>query len=428
MGKFDSVKKDIKNVANKSNEKANLITIKYYKDEDLLDYPNNNEDVSNTGDIETSIAENGFTDPIEITDFGCEEGKFTILSGHRRRMAGRRFGLKEFPCILRHFKSDAEVYNYVLMSNAQRDSAKDPLLLARRYLGHETYLKSIGFKGKLREEIAKRMGLKPAQADRYKHMNEAIIPLRDMVASGVLGMSSITDTGLYAENEENQTEILQILNEYLETEKKNLNREAVSSIVKAYRNGMKTWNDIKNSQKPTEPVPVFGGATTDNATSVMNVTDEPTGSNEHEPSPLDRNNEVNYDYSHRDDLPLPSGDSLENERLTEDDLEAIEKKNDNDKKEEEKKKEPLTEEEKRIKLGKTINDKVISLYFTIDGEYYDFENVEEKLLAFKNMTSLAIRIIDDIGISMEDDVSIDKDKIEAELKKIQQTLNTYIPN
>lgn len=427
MGKFDSVKKDIKNVANKSNEKANLITIKYYKDEDLLDYPNNNEDVSNTGDIEISIAENGFTDPIEITDFGCEEGKFTILSGHRRRMAGRRFGLKEFPCILRHFKSDAEVYNYVLMSNAQRDSAKDPLLLARRYLGHETYLKNIGFKGKLREEIAKRMGLKPAQADRYKHMNDAIIPLRDMVASGILGMSSITDTGLYAESEENQTEILQILNDYLESEKKNLNRDTVSSIVKAYRNGMKSWNDIKNSQKISEPLPVFDGAS-DTATSVMNVSDEPTGSGVHEPSPLDRNNEVDYDYSHRDDLPLPSGDSFDNERLTKDDFDAIDKKNENDKNEEEKRKEPLTEEEKRIKLGKAINDKVLSLYSTIDGEYYDFENEEEKLLAFKNMTSLAIRIIDDIGISMEEDVNISKDKVESELKKIHQTLLAYIGN
>lgn len=425
MGKFDSVKKDIKNVANRSNEKANLITIKYYKDEDLLDYPQNNEDVSNTGDIETSIAENGFTDPLEITDYGCEDGKFTILSGHRRRIAGRRCGMKEFPCILRHFKTESEVYNYVLMSNAQRDSAKDPLLLARRYLGHETYLKSINFEGKIREEIAKRMGLKPAQADRYKHMNSAIIPLRDMVANGVLGISSITDTGLYSESEENQFEILQILNEYIENEDKNLNRDMVSFIVKCYRKGMKSWNEIKNSQKVVEAAPT---SNLDNATSVMNVSDESADSTyngEKESSPLERNNEVNYDYSHREDLPLSDDNAYKEEKLTEDDIEAIDKKAENDKREEEKKKEPLTEEEKRVKLGKNINDKVLQLYSIIDGEYYDFENSEEKLLAFKNMSSLIIRMIDDMGECMEESENSEKEKLEAELRKIGKALSNF---
>ena len=199
MGKFDKAKsvQAVKEVAKASNEKANLITIKYFKDEDLLDYPRNNEDIENTEDIEKSIEELGFTDPLEITDFGAPDGKYYIVSGHRRRCAGRKKGMKEFPCIVRRFKADEEVYNYVLHSNAQRDSAKDPLLFAKRYKMHEEYLKEIGFKGSMAEEVAKRLGLKKAQADRYKQMNKVILPIWDMVRDGMVGMSSITDSGLY---------------------------------------------------------------------------------------------------------------------------------------------------------------------------------------------------------------------------------------
>lgn len=123
--------KTIKAVAQASNEKANVITVKMVSDENLIDYAKNNEDITDTTDLENSMKELGFTDPIEATDYGMEEGKYTIVSGHRRRMAGRNVGIKTFPVIVKHFKSDEEVRNYVLLANSQRDSAKDPLLFAR---------------------------------------------------------------------------------------------------------------------------------------------------------------------------------------------------------------------------------------------------------------------------------------------------------
>ena len=55
--KFEKAKsvQAVKEIARESNEKANLISIKYYKNEQLLDYPRNNEDITDTGDIEMSI-------------------------------------------------------------------------------------------------------------------------------------------------------------------------------------------------------------------------------------------------------------------------------------------------------------------------------------------------------------------------------------
>lgn len=389
MSKFDKAKsaQTIKDVAKKSNEKANLITIKYYKDETLLDYPRNNEDISNTEDIEKSIMEQGFTDPMEITDYGAPEGKYYIVSGHRRRAAGKKSGLVEFPCILRHFNSDNEVYNYVLFSNAQRDSSKDPLLYAKRYKMHEDYLKEIGFSGSIAEEVANRLGLQKAQADRYKAMNKVILPIWDMVTSGAVGMSSITDSGLYTHTPEEQQEILAIMEECADNAVE-LTRATVSKIVKGYRDGKRSWLDVIQIEMPE-----VSGASSPGV-SLMNINTEPSEEREKEKSPLDRNNEVNIDFSHREGL--NGTDPYAGERLTEEDYEAIEKKDRQDQADSQN----VTAEDKNtvrsqpIEAGKHIihyADKLSSLL----NDFYDFGAEDER--AVELLGSLARDIITELN-------------------------------
>lgn len=382
--KFDKAKsvQSIKEVAQASNEKANLITIKYYKDEDLKDYPRNNEDISYTEDIEKSIEEQGFTDPIEITDFGCDEGKFTIVSGHRRRMAGRNKGMKTFPCILRHFKSEQEVYNYVLYSNSQRDSAKDPLLFSKRYKMHEEYLKEVGFKGSMREEIAKRLGLKPAQADRYNQMNKVILPVWDMVTEGKIGMSSITDSGMYTHEPAEQEEIFKIMQECVASEE-DLTRPTMKKIVTGYREGKRAWSEFSQAEPSAMNPPIYDGV------SVMHVNADPSETQEKEVDPLARNNEIQYDYSHREGL--DNGiDPLADEKLNEEDRQAIEKKLENDRKEKEEKekKPPLTEAEKKLLNAEKISKNMQSLDGLLN-DFYTFKGKEDAELALKTMSSLA---------------------------------------
>lgn len=415
--KFDKAKvtQGIKEVAQASNEQANLIMIKYYKDEDLVDYPKNNEDISNTEDIEKSIDEQGFTDPIEITDFGMPEGKFMILSGHRRRAAGRKKGIKKFPCILRHFKTEAEVYNYVLFANAHRDSAKDPLLFAKRYKMHEEYLKEIGFKGSIREEVARRLGFKPAQADRYNQMNKVILPVWDMIREGKVGMSSITDSGMYTHSPEEQEEILKIMKECLKDEGE-LTRPVVKQIVKGWREGKKSWLEVIQIEMDETINPSYnnGGS----GVSVMSVNAEPTEpkeTKEKESSPLDRNNEVNYDFSHREGL---NGDTdpLIDERLTEEDKEAIEKAIQNEKKT------SITEEEKLLVLGEKISKNISVLNDLLNG-FYKFENDEKAESAMQTMSGL-IKII----VAEMESIAIDYEKekvFENVLIEIRNTIKSY---
>lgn len=383
--KFDKARgaKDIKKVAQDSNAKANLIVIKYYKDEELHDYPNNNEDITHTEDIEQSIEEQGFTDPLEITDYGMPEGQFMIVSGHRRRMAGRNQGMKEFPCILRHFRSDAEVCNYVLFSNAQRDSAKDPLLFAKRYKMHEEYLRESGFKGSMREEIAKRLGLKPAQADRYNQFNKVIFPIWDMVREGTVGMSSVTDSGLYTHEAEDQEGILQIMNECLANGNE-LTRPTVKKIVNGYREGKMSWLEM------TQPEMDLGkGHSSQTGVSVMNINTEESGSKEKEQSPL-RNNEINYDYSHREGLE-GGEDSLEDERMTPDDYAVIEKSGENTAAEKSAEKKQFTPEEKRLLAGNKIKKNIVTLDEQLE-ELYSFQEDEAEQV-INNMKNLVIKIL-----------------------------------
>lgn len=407
FGKLNNSK--IEAVAKKSNEQANLITIKYYEDSNLIDYPENNEDVSYTEDIELSISEQGFTDPIEVTDFGMDEGKYMIISGHRRRMAGRKQGLKSFPCIVRHLKTENEVKNYVLLSNAQRDSAKDPLLFSKRYKMHEDYLKSVGFKGSVREEVAKRLGLKVAQADRYNQINKVIMPFWDLIRSGAIGISSVTDSGLYTHTVEEQEEMLEIFNEALEQEIE-LNRSLCKKIVTDYRNGKKSWEEIKAEEKPIMNLPI-----TDD------TSDEKDNGSDEKVNPLERNNEVNYDTSHREDL--PSGkDPYADERMTEDDYDVIENANEGKDKE---------EKPKDIQFGEKILKALSNLESMLD-EIYKFETDEKYKLAVRTFGTMSEMLIDNME-AIAGDTDYDKsiidicveslNSIEKDIKRIKKAFS-----
>lgn len=234
-------------VAKVEKEKAQVISILNIRSEDLIDNPRNGEDISYTEDLEESIAQIGFTDPLEVTDFEMDQGKYMILAGHRRRMAGTKMGIEVFPCIVRHFKNKDEVQNYTLMSNSQRDSAKDPFLFSKRYKMHEQYLKDIGFKGSKREEIAKRLGLSIQQADRYNTMNKIILPVWDMVRAELVGMSSVQPMATYSPDE--QEEIVCMMQEALNVGK-TLTRDRMKEIVSEYRNGKRTWIEIDGSTIP----------------------------------------------------------------------------------------------------------------------------------------------------------------------------------
>lgn len=101
--------KIIDKVAKASAEKAQVTVLKMISNDCLVDYPKNQEDITDTTDLENSIKELGFTDPIEVTNFGQKDKVYMIVSGHRRRQAGVKCGMDIFPCIVRTFTNDNKI-------------------------------------------------------------------------------------------------------------------------------------------------------------------------------------------------------------------------------------------------------------------------------------------------------------------------------
>ncbi|BAL01859.1 putative plasmid partitioning protein (plasmid) [Oscillibacter valericigenes Sjm18-20] len=379
-------------VAKVSAEKAQVISVKLISNENLVDYPKNHEDVQDTADLENSIHELGFTDPIEVTSYGQPDGKYMIVSGHRRRAAGVKCGIETFPCIVKSFDSDSTVYNYVLLANSQRDSAKDPLLFCKRYKMHETYLKDGKFKGNIREEVAKRLGISVQQADRYNTMNKVITPVWDMVRDEAVGMSSVMPMASHSPEE--QAEILSIMQEAL-AEKVQLTRDTVKMIVDAYRDGKKTWAAVKAEQTATRdsglPLNAF-----------MNT--EP--SETRDPAESNRNGEVRREF----DPVAANADAMDNDKAEwerqqqerEQGGEQQEQDGDNAGEEAEKEKKPkLTEEEEEAKRAKDIL-KCLNKLDTCISNVYTFESTEEAEETMRGIQKSFVAIVDELySISRE---------------------------
>lgn len=389
------------NVAKADAQKAQVVVVRMVPNDCLIDYPKNGEDVRDTVDLENAIKELGFTDPIEVTSFGQDEGKYMILSGHRRRSAGVKCGLDMFPCLVKSFNSEAEVYNYVLLANSQRDSSKDPLLFCKRYKMHEEYLRMSGFNGKVRDEIAKRLGISIPQADRYNAMNKVIEAVWDMVRDEAVGMSSVVPLAAHEPSE--QAEIYNIMQEAL-SRKVNLTRDTVKRIVDGYRDGKKTWAEIADLPRDSG-IPL-------NAT--MNA--EPEESRE--PKECDRNDEVRREF-----------DSIAAEADRDDaaraDWEAQQNQNGEDGEEADSapkgKKPPLTDEEKEARRAKDVQKSLEKLN-TCFSDIYSFENNEEAEETMRNMASTFVVVVDELySIAREYDLkNLFKESLEEMKKKVEE--------
>lgn len=392
--------KSFAEVAQKSEEKASVVVLQNINTNDLLDNPKNGEDISYTADLEDSMREMGFTDPIEVTDYGVPEGKYMILSGHRRRAAGVKVGMSVFPCLVRHFESEAEVQNYTLLSNNQRDSAKDPLLFCKRYKMHEQYLKDIGFTGNFREEIAKRLGISVQHADRYNAMNRVILTVWDMVRAEQVGMSAVIPLASHSENE--QKEIVSIMQE-AQGQGVNLTRDTVKKIVDGYRSGKKTWAEIANLPRDSG-LPLNSG-----------INPEP-GESGGEEVP-DRNNEVNREF----DPIAAEADAMDADKA---EWEARQNESGEDKDEgdgEDKDDKELTEEEKNIKRGRDIQKAVAKLE-ALMGDFYKIPKDEAG--EYIGQIAGAVSMLIDETYNIAEEYGLESE-YRREMKSARQSINSY---
>lgn len=383
--------KAVANAKKVEQEKAQVVALQNISNDNLIDNPKNGEDISFTADLEESMKQNGFTDPMEVTDFGMDNGKYMILSGHRRRMAGVKVFGKEFffPCIVRHFDNAEQVQNYTLMANAQRDSAKDPCLFCARYKLHEEYLESIGFKGSKREEIAKRLGISAQQADRYNNMNKIILPVWDMVRAEIVGISSVQPMAKHTKEE--QLVIYNIMQSAVD-KGVNLSRDTVKKIVDGFREGKTTWEEIADMPRDSG-LPLNGFADSEPSESLDNGESG------------NRNDEVNREHD-------PIADELD--AMDEAEREWNENQQDNEDGEdeaEEKEKHEPTPEEKALKLGEDIAKQLAKLDTSLQ-DIWKCKDKESAVDIVINMKSTMLALVDEM-VRVSDDWKINEEADKA---------------
>lgn len=395
--------KAVANAKKVEQEKAQVVALQNISNDNLIDNPKNGEDISFTADLEESMKQNGFTDPMEVTDFGMDSGKYMILSGHRRRMAGVKVFGKEFffPCIVRHFDNAEQVQNYTLMANAQRDSAKDPCLFCARYKLHEEYLESIGFKGSKREEIAKRLGISAQQADRYNNMNKIILPVWDMVRAEIVGISSVQPMAKHTKEE--QLVIYNIMQSAVD-KGVNLSRDTVKKIVDGFREGKTTWEEIADMPRDSG-LPLNGFADS-----------EPSESRDNGESG-NRNDEVNREHD-------PIADELdamdESEREWNENQQGNE---DGEDEAEEKEKHEPTPEEKALKLGEDIAKQLAKLDTSLQ-DIWKCKDKESAVDIVINMKSTMLALVDEmVRVSDDWEINEEADKALTEIVEAVELFN-----
>lgn len=363
MAKFDKVKTNAEKLGKTEAEKSEKVVIENILIENLVADEENGEDVSVTEDIENSIKENGFIGSIVVTSFGMPDGKYRIISGHRRVEAMKKLGEKAIPCQIVDYKSEEEiVMARVSMNTATRDSEKNPLLFVQRWINFD---KSIGGKLKANEKVqkfAEISGLSTSHIEnRIKPMTRVIPEMRNLclaedMGGYEIGVSSIS---IYATlNEEEQREVLDniIMVAISEGCLDKLTRPMLTTIKKMYLEGVKTWAEVleKTEEKTSHGENANeGDSDSESGFDEMNPPENNTEEEEEETSGSDDNNNDSDDSDSEFD----------------------------------------SEEVKEFKNGKKLAKEVDFLTTFLSRENYSFNSDEDGQNCIANMYSLVYELI-----------------------------------
>lgn len=212
-------------------EKVRVVPLKYV--DDFPDHPFRVHDDESMADLVHSIEMNGVMNPVIARR--KEDGRYELISGHRRKFACEKLGLELIPIIVRELSRDDAIIAMV-DSNLHREhilpsekaKAYKMKMDAMRRQGKRTDLTSAPLVQKLDEQtsraaIAFDNGESREQVRRYIRLNELTPKLLDLVDEGKIGFRPAVELSYLTEEEQ------QDLLETIESE------EATPSLAQAMR-------------------------------------------------------------------------------------------------------------------------------------------------------------------------------------------------
>ena len=209
-------------------EKVRVVPLKYV--DDFPDHPFRVHDDESMADLVHSIEMNGVMNPVIARR--KEDGRYELISGHRRKFACEKLGLELIPIIVRELSRDDAIIAMV-DSNLHREhilpsekaKAYKMKMDAMRRQGKRTDLTSRPMGEKLLsvDEVAMSADESARQIHRYIRLNELTPKLLDLVDEGKIGFRPAVELSYLTEEEQ------QDLLETIESE------EATPSLAQAMR-------------------------------------------------------------------------------------------------------------------------------------------------------------------------------------------------
>ena len=238
-------------------EKVRVIPIEFI--DDFPDHPFLVKDDESMDQLIKSIQMNGVLNPVIARK---KEGeRYELISGHRRKHACEKLGIKQIPIIVRELSRDEAVIEMV-DSNLQREHIL-PSEKARAYKmkmdamkrqGKRTDLTCVPMAHKLdgkktREIVAEQNGESPDQVRRYVRLNELTDELLEFVDEGKIGLRPAVELSYLQEEE------MRDLVDYIDNEGVFPSHAQTIRMKELSREGTldtDTINEIMSEEKPNQ--------------------------------------------------------------------------------------------------------------------------------------------------------------------------------
>lgn len=162
-----------------------------------------NKTIFNMSDIDhlaSIIKEVGFTTPIEV--MSKDDGRYEIISGHRRYEAMRLLGEKTIPCVVTPMiKSTPDRAKRLISDNiAQRRIT--PLELAKAIEKYKEVLKEEGFKGDTRSKVANYFNVTQSSVYRHECLLKLIPELQEYANKPLFPYSCLRQASTLSKSEQ----------------------------------------------------------------------------------------------------------------------------------------------------------------------------------------------------------------------------------
>ena len=210
-------------------EKVRVVPLKYV--DDFPDHPFRVHDDESMADLVHSIEMNGVMNPVIARR--KEDGRYELISGHRRKFACEKLGLELIPIIVRELSRDDAIIAMVdsnlhrehILPSEKAKAYKMKMDAMRRKAGRPSKDNSRPLVGNLEtaDLLGEETGESGRQIQRYIRLNELTPKLLDLVDEGKIGFRPAVELSYLKEEEQ------QDLLETIESE------EATPSLAQAMR-------------------------------------------------------------------------------------------------------------------------------------------------------------------------------------------------